>query len=78
LNVPAFVFQEGGDAHAGEIFNETAKITKGAFAKFDASSAKTLSDLLQAVAVFAAGGLKALTSQNSEAAKLLLTKLGGH
>jgi hypothetical protein len=46
LNVPAFFFQEGDDAHTGGIFAELAKITKGAYATFDASAAQTLGDLV--------------------------------
>jgi len=35
-------------------------LTRGAYCAFDASSAGQLRDLLSAVAVYAAGGLKAL------------------
>jgi hypothetical protein len=58
--VPAFIFHEGGDAHAGQAFRQIAKLTKGAYCPFDAGSARQLRDLLSAVAVYAAGGRLAL------------------
>ena len=44
-------------------------------AEFNAGAAQRPADLLKAVAVFAAGGAKALANQNSEAAKQLLTQI---
>jgi len=58
--VPAFVFQEGADRTAEQTFREIARLTKGAFCRFDSGSAKQLGELLRAVAVYAAGGHKAL------------------
>jgi len=75
LGVPVFMFQEGSDEYVAEIYAEIAKLTNGAHCKFDNSSARRLEDLLKAVAAFAAGGVKALTNQNTEAAKLLLTQI---
>jgi hypothetical protein len=75
LGVPTFLFQEGSDARVERIYSELAQITKGAFCKFDAGAAQRLADLLKAVAAFASGGVKALSNQNSEAARLLLTQL---
>lgn len=60
LGVPAFVFQEGHDPVARRVFRQVSQLTNGAYASFDAASAKTLRDLLMAVAVYAAGGRKAL------------------
>jgi hypothetical protein len=60
LGVPAFLFHEGIDAQAKRTFTELARLTKGAYCPFDASSASQLRDLLGAVAVYAAGGRKAL------------------
>jgi hypothetical protein len=60
LGVPAFLFHEGVDVHAQRTFTELARLTNGAYCPFDASSASQLSDLLRAVAVYAAGGRKAL------------------
>lgn len=60
LGVPAFLFQEGDDAHATRAFAEIARLTKGAACRFGPGSAAELRDLLTAVAVYAAGGEKAL------------------
>jgi hypothetical protein len=75
LSIPSFLFQEGGDQRVGEIYAEIARLTGGAHCKFDANAAQRLADLLKAVAAFAAGGIKALADQNSEAARLLLTQI---
>ncbi|MEJ2386733.1 MAG: VWA domain-containing protein [Chromatiaceae bacterium] len=58
--LPAFVFQEGGDRVAEQSFRRIACLSGGAYCPFDSRSAQTLRDLLSAVAVFAAGGRKAL------------------
>jgi hypothetical protein len=73
--LPLFLFQEGNDQRVGRIYAELAAITKGAFCKFDSGAAQRLADLLKAVAAFAAGGVKALANQNTEAARLLLTQV---
>ena len=59
--VPAFMFHEGYDANAQRAYREIAKLTGGAYCRFDAASAQQLRDLLAAVAVYASGGRKALT-----------------
>ena len=61
LGVPAFCFHEGGDAQARFAFQQVAKLTRGAYCPFDSGSARQLRDLLSAVAVYAAGGLAALS-----------------
>lgn len=61
LGVPAFVFQEGSDLDAALGFREIARLTHGAYCAFDAGSARQLRELLSAVAVYAAGGHRALT-----------------
>jgi hypothetical protein len=66
LGVPAFLFQEGGDAIADFAFGQIARLTGGAHCRFDAGSAKMLRELLSAVAVFAAGGRKALENHARE------------
>ncbi len=58
--VPAFIFHEGRDATAARAFQHIAHITNGACCPFDRNSAQQLKDLLSAVAVYAAGGYKAL------------------
>ena len=60
LGVPCFMFHEGGDPIARSAFEQIARLSGGAFCRFDASSAQQLRDLLAAVAVYAAGGRKAL------------------
>jgi hypothetical protein len=60
LGVPAFVFHEGRESVAAFAFKEIARLTHGAYCRFDAGSAEVLRDLLRAVAVFVAGGRPAL------------------
>lgn len=60
LGVPAFMFHEGQDSVGRFAFEQVAKLTKGACLSFDGQSADTLKKLLGAVAVYAAGGRKAL------------------
>jgi hypothetical protein len=45
---------------AQRAFKQIARLTRGAYCSFDASSAGQLRDLLRAVAVYAAGGQSAL------------------
>lgn len=60
LGVPVFAFQEGDDPDAVQGFQEIARLTHGAYCRFDAGSARQLRELLRAVAVYAAGGRQAL------------------
>jgi hypothetical protein len=60
LKVPAFMFHEGADPAAAYAFKEIARLSGGAYCRFDASSPSQLRELLKAVAVYAAGGRKAL------------------
>lgn len=60
LNVPVFVFHEGGDPDAAATFRKIARLTRGAYLSFDAESARLLRELLAAVAIFAVGGHAAL------------------
>lgn len=60
MNVPAFMFQEGYDAVAEQAFREVARLTKGAYCRFDPGAAHQLGELLRAVAAYAAGGMQAL------------------
>lgn len=60
LNIPLFMFQEGADPVARRCFMEMARLSNGAYAPFDHSSAGQLRDLLRAVAVYASGGYQAL------------------
>jgi hypothetical protein len=57
------------------VFREIAEITGGAYGKFDAGAAGRLGEMLRAVAAFASGGIKALTNQNTDSARLLLAQM---
>jgi hypothetical protein len=60
LGVPAFVFQEGDDLVVEKAYREIARLTRGAYCRFNAGAAHELRELLRAVAAYAAGGMKAL------------------
>jgi hypothetical protein len=74
LGVPAFLFQEGRSPRVEAAFREIARLSGGAFARFEAGAAGELAALLRAVAVFAAGGRKAL-ARHGGAAPLLLGQM---
>jgi hypothetical protein len=80
IGVPVFLFQEGYDAKAERAFKEIARLSRGAHCRFDAGSARQLRDLLRAVAIYAAGGRKALEdfreATRSDGALRLLQQLG--
>ena len=73
--VPAFVFQEGHDPEVEKTFREIARLTRGAYCRFNAGAAHELRELLRAVAAYAAGGMKALgdlsARRNAGAMRLL-------
>jgi len=75
LGVPAFMFQEGHDAVAEQAFREIARLSRGAYCRFNMGAAHELAELLRAVAAYAAGGIKALRDlkarHNASAVKLL-------
>ena len=60
LGVPVFMFHEGNDAAAAFAFQQVARLSGGAYCRFDADAADVLKRLLSAVAVYAAGGRRAL------------------
>ena len=66
LGTPVFVFHEGGDPVAGAAFKQIAKLSRGAYLSFDLASADRLKALLAAVAVYAAGGYRALTAYGAK------------
>ena len=70
--VPVFVFQEGRDRVAERAFKEIARLSKGAWFRFDRNSAATLARLLSAVAVFASGGFKALEARGRPEDRLMI------
>jgi hypothetical protein len=78
LGVPVFMFQEGGDPVAESAYREIARLSRGAYCRFDTGSAHQLGELLRAVAAYAAGGIKALadlSAKRSSGAQKLLAQL---
>jgi hypothetical protein len=72
LEVPVFMFQEGNDREAERAFRDIARLTRGAYCRFDTGAARQLAELLRAVAAYAAGGMTALAArQDASAIKLL-------
>ena len=63
--LPAFMFQEGGDTVTEAAYREIARLSRGAYARFDAGSAQQLGELLRAAAAYAAGGMKALQNMSA-------------
>src|SRR5271169_2443924 len=75
LGMPVFMFQEGDDPVAENAYREIARLSRGAYCRFDTGAAHQLGELLRAVAAYAAGGIKALTdlsARRSEGARKLL------
>jgi hypothetical protein len=60
LGMPAFMFQEGYDPVAEQAFREVARLSGGAYCRFDPGAAHQLRELLRAAAAYAAGGMRAL------------------
>ena len=72
LGVPMFIFHEGFDPVASMGFRQLAQLTGGAYCSFDSGSAQQLKELLNAVAVYAAGGYKALDNYNKRQGRVVL------
>jgi hypothetical protein len=78
LGLPVFIFHEGDDRVASRLFPQIAKLTRGAYCKFDRSSPDQLRRLLGAVAAYAAGGREALAEYGKKqggAAALLTNQM---
>ena len=77
LKVPVFMFQEGHDAAVERAFREIARLTGGAWSRFDPGAAAQLRELLRAAAAYAAGGREALLrlSRNDRGAANLLGQM---
>lgn len=60
LGVRAFLFQEGDDPRVERALREIARLTGGAWCRFDRRAPHELRELLGAVAAYAAGGAPAL------------------
>lgn len=76
LNVPVFAFHEGNDPRAAKAFAQIARLSGGACCPFDANSPSQLKQLLSAVAIYAAGGRRALEdySKGKQGPVALLTQ----
>jgi hypothetical protein len=80
LGVKAFMFHEGHDPDAARAFREIARLSGGAYARFDAGAPHTLAELLRAAAAYATGGVEGLTrltASNAQARGLLTAIIGG-
>src|ERR1700758_2958621 len=75
FKVPVFMFQEGNDPVAEQAFREIARLTGGAWCKFDPGAAAQLRELLRAAAAYAAGGREALLTSRSSGAAALLSQM---
>jgi hypothetical protein len=78
LGVPVFMFQEGHDPVAEGAYREIARLSRGAYCRFDTGAAHELGELLRAVAAYAAGGIKALadlSARQAGPARMLLAQL---
>lgn len=76
LGVPVFLFHEGNDPLAAQGFRQIAQLTNGAYCSFDSGSARQLKELLGAVAVYAAGGRKALENYHKRQGRVVLRLTG--
>ncbi|MEE4242435.1 MAG: hypothetical protein V2I36_13295 [Desulfopila sp.] len=73
--VRCFFFQDGLDPIAESGFREMARLSGGAYFRLGPDSAGDLAQLLGAVAIYARGGLKALSSSAKREAHLLLEQM---
>jgi hypothetical protein len=75
LGVPAFMFQEGVDREVESVFRGIARLTHGAYCRFNPGAARQLAELLRAVAVYATGGVAALSTRHDASSVKLLAQL---
>jgi hypothetical protein len=76
--IPIFMFHEGDDPVAEQAFREIARLSRGAYCRFNSGAAHELAELLRAAAAYAAGGLKALndlSQQRHPGARQLLAQM---
>jgi hypothetical protein len=72
------MFQEGGDPIAEQAYREIARLSRGAYARFDTGAAHELGELLRAVAAYAAGGMRALndlSARHNAGARRLIAQM---
>lgn len=74
-NIPIFVFHEGQDRAARAVFQQLARLSRGAYAPFDVNCGDELRALLGAVSRFAVGGVRALIASNTEKDQLFIAQL---
>jgi hypothetical protein len=72
LGVPTLMFQEGDDPIVEKAFREIARLTRGAYCRFDPGAAEQLAELLRAAAAYAAGGIAALLNARRNASAINL------
>jgi hypothetical protein len=77
MGTPIFIFQEGREPLAENAFKEMARLSRGAWFRFDRDAAARLASLLSSVAVYAAGGLTALESRGRPEDLLMIESLRG-
>jgi hypothetical protein len=75
LGVPAFMFQEGNNRDVELVFRDIARLTHGAYGRFDPGAAHQLAELLRAVAAYAAGGKAAIAARHDASAVKLLNQM---
>ena len=73
--VPVFVFQEGAERYATEVFRSIAERSGGAHMPFESGSAAQLAELLKTAVVFATEGLDAVRRLGTPLSKKLLTQI---
>ena len=69
------MFQEGRDPMAERAFREIARLTRGAYCRFDARRRRGAPRAVRAAAAYAAGGMRALADLSRGAQKAPLRLL---
>lgn len=77
IGTPIFIFQEGREPVAEKAFKEMARLSRGAWFRFDRDAAARLASLLSSVAVYATGGLTALEDRGRPEDLLMIESLRG-
>ena len=75
LGVPVIMLQEGNDPKVERAYREIARLTHGAYCRFDNGAPHQLAELLRAVAAYAVGGIKALEAKPGAAKQKLLEQM---
>lgn len=73
--VPLFLFQEGHDSMVEQAFREFARLSRGAWFRFDRNAPDVVGQLLSSIAVYATGGLPALEKRGTDPDRKLLRQL---